>query len=1440
MSKRKREAQDEEQNIRPMSHAGALSHGSYTIGWICALPLEMAAARVMLDEIHSDLRNPSQDLNSYIFGAVGDHNVVITCLPSGIYGVAPAALAVSQMQSSFPSIQFFMMIGIGGGAPSMADIRLGDVVVSMPVGQHPGVIQYDRGKTMAGGLTQETGSLNRPPRGLLNVVSKLRAIHSTDGSRILKFIDDVAKRSRAGTAFMQPEGEDILFRAEYNHIDLGTDNCNFCDEDEIVARPPRDTQCPAIHYGTIASGNQVIKDGKSRDLIAKKHGAYCFEMEAAGVSDVVECLVVRGICDYSDSHKNKRWQGYAAGTAAAYAKELLLTLSASEKPAGSTPKHTTVVGPGPGQTSRTRINTGSFSEEHGLTQLSGSEEYRIKSLRSLCFQGMDYRLNSIAQAHQNTCNWIFNADMFLRWRDRRNVEEFNGVLWIKGKPGAGKSTLMKQIFLHCQKHLAGYSIGAYFFSARGVGLEKSHFGMLRSLLYQLLDEESDLACDIFFRRFRDKEKKHGISWEWHEGELEAILSELVSSLDRPILLLVDALDECGEGEVRRVVSFLERLGLIAANSSKGSLNICLSSRHYPTITMAKMLDLVIDRREGHTNDMVIYIQDKLRIKQADIQEELQEKASGVFLWVVLVVEMLNRSFGNGDIDEAQRKLREIPADLDEVFRLILEVDNPELNRTIFTLQFMLFVNSDSRIRAIELYYAIKSASEPQSLRKHDNEIVTSEVIEAFIVNCSRGLVEVEKVKGEPRFSYVQFIHQTVADFLLRNRRLQGLCSQLTTEVCIEGFSHQRIASCCLAYMKMKDILIEFKMESTAGPDWSPGGLDRGLGSYWRSASHFERSGIIVERKLECFGPDFTTTRAAFTKYTRSPDYLNERYPFLEYATTMLFYHAELASSGHKRTLQRFQKNPNLFELMKRAYGLPIYNHSTTLDVHFEGEHRTDASLLYALCLRNRPTLVKTLLLLLPNPQKDINTRGGCHMTPLRAAISVGAIEITRVLLDSGADVNISGRYLFNALQTAVYPYHFNENTPTVVSILIKAGANVNDHGGEFYSVLSAAAGVRVRSVINVRLKYKHVIEVIRILLDSGAEVNASGGEYGTPLQAAVLSGRHYSRRMPPLDLNLGSQQKKVIEMLLSAGADVNLGGGLYGSALRALMALEFGMGLVAYADHWFAPRPLGDGWGTGSEKVGTYRMTKDAINVLRSGDPRPRQGPGKHYTDNKYIFLAETLRMLLDVDARITAPGGFYCKALQALGIADILRVPEGFQRSCWVRVQDREGCQLGSDSYFPWDERDTFYAEVVDILLVASAHANANDEHDGNTLRATCCSSGQTIFIELLLDENRVIVKEGGISTKAIGTALTRDCRCVEDKRKVDCFVDIFTLLTAADIPGAEEALNEIEGYIPYLESRWCQLPCCLRPWEVALTTPSDADRPIKIPPCQRTQVPE
>jgi nucleoside phosphorylase len=285
----------------------------------------MAAAKAMQDEIHADLATSSNDQNIYVLGRMHAHNVVIACSLSGVYGTTSAATVASQMLSTFRSIRFGLMVGIGGGVPGKgADIRLGDVVVSKPTGDFGGVVQYDFDKTVAQGVFERTGRLNRPPQILLTAIARLQVDHMMEKSRIPTFLSEMTAAYPKMSAEFTYRGQDQdrLFDASSDHH--GLDNtCDNCEISGQVTRLSRDRHDPVVHYGLIASGNRVIKHGGTRDKLGQELGILCFEMEAAGLMNNFPCLMIRGICDYADSHKSEQWQGYAAATAAAYTKELL-------------------------------------------------------------------------------------------------------------------------------------------------------------------------------------------------------------------------------------------------------------------------------------------------------------------------------------------------------------------------------------------------------------------------------------------------------------------------------------------------------------------------------------------------------------------------------------------------------------------------------------------------------------------------------------------------------------------------------------------------------------------------------------------------------------------------------------------------------------------------------------------------------------------------------------------------------------------------------------------------------------------------------------------------------------------------------------------------------------------------------------------------------------
>ena len=303
----------------------------YTVGWICAVQTEYVAACELLDEEHPCLPAYStHDNNAYTLGRISNHYIVIACLPKGRYGIASAAGVAKDMRRSFESVQIRLMVGIGGGAPSdKHDIRLGDIVVGCPIKKEGGVVPYNFGKAIQDQEFERTGSLNSPPTALLTALTKLSADHERKGSQIAESVRlMITKNPRLQGKYQNPGAEyDRLYESSYTHRG-GDHGCVAgCDNASppLLQRPQRelDPNEPVVHYGLIASADQLMKDAIARDRLIKEHDILCFEMEAAGLMNDFPCVVIRGICDYSDSHKNDMWQGYAAVTAASYAKELL-------------------------------------------------------------------------------------------------------------------------------------------------------------------------------------------------------------------------------------------------------------------------------------------------------------------------------------------------------------------------------------------------------------------------------------------------------------------------------------------------------------------------------------------------------------------------------------------------------------------------------------------------------------------------------------------------------------------------------------------------------------------------------------------------------------------------------------------------------------------------------------------------------------------------------------------------------------------------------------------------------------------------------------------------------------------------------------------------------------------------------------------------------------
>lgn len=313
---------------------------NYTVGWICALTSEFEASKAILDyeyrlpfpDKNCDPKtdpNSSYGRDSYAYGRIGNHDVVLVCMSSHYYKTSSVSGVLKDMRRFNPFLRFLFMMGIGGGVPSTSkDIRRGDVIVSDLAINPGGFMQYDSSRISREGTFVQTGSLNtcRLPQDLQTAIETLKADHQI-GHKLSKHLQALLDRCEETKAqYSRPAAEtDALFNIDDDHLGTEGDCPQYAKNLVELGRAHGSESI--VHYGLITSGNDIVKHGAKRYKLSGGHGIIeCSQTEAAGLSDGFHCLFIRGISDYADSHNNDIWEPYAAAMAAAYAKELLHVL----------------------------------------------------------------------------------------------------------------------------------------------------------------------------------------------------------------------------------------------------------------------------------------------------------------------------------------------------------------------------------------------------------------------------------------------------------------------------------------------------------------------------------------------------------------------------------------------------------------------------------------------------------------------------------------------------------------------------------------------------------------------------------------------------------------------------------------------------------------------------------------------------------------------------------------------------------------------------------------------------------------------------------------------------------------------------------------------------------------------------------------------------------
>ncbi|GES63346.1 WD domain protein [Aspergillus terreus] len=534
----------------------------YTVGWICALKTEYVAARAFLDKRHDRPETLSpNDNNHYTLGEIGGHRVVIAVLPDGEHGTSSAAGVARDMLHSFPNIRFGLMVGIGGGVPTKRDIRLGDVIVSSARNGRGGLLQYDFGKQLQGQEFHQTGFLNQPPPLLRAAVSGLQAQYEEEGHRLEESIRTVLESNkRLKRNYTRPPPEtDRLYESQFTHVpNSEASYAELCDDSKMILRPERtdDEDDPAIHYGLIASGNKVIKDAIFRDKLAAEEDILCFEMEAAGLMNHFPCLVVRGVCDYADSHKSKEWQGYAAVVAAAYARDLLCQIVPQRVQAER--KACEVLDGIQNQLHNVSKNVDNI---HSVTSRWAMETHAIAQsidLKELpVADGAEF--GTYMDQHEEECLPGTRTELLLDIEEWAVSTKGKCIFWLKGLAGTGKSTISRTVAKSFKERGL---LAASFFFKRGGGDRGNAARFFTTMTLQLFAKIPEIRPAIL----QVIRENPGISAKPLKVQFNELIYQPLHGLDRPekrsspLVIVIDALDECeNDHDIRVILELLPRV-----------------------------------------------------------------------------------------------------------------------------------------------------------------------------------------------------------------------------------------------------------------------------------------------------------------------------------------------------------------------------------------------------------------------------------------------------------------------------------------------------------------------------------------------------------------------------------------------------------------------------------------------------------------------------------------------------------------------------------------------------------------------------------------------------------------------------------------------------------------------------------------------------------------
>ncbi|SPO05328.1 uncharacterized protein DNG_08015 [Cephalotrichum gorgonifer] len=679
---------------------------------------------------------------------------------------------------------------------------------------------------------------------------------------------------------------------------------------------------------------------------------------------------------------------------------------------------------------------------------------------SLAFENMDDRPNDISAAADGTCEWLFNDKTFLQWKDQHR-----GLLWIKGHPGSGKSTLLKHALRQVPLlYKDGTQAISFFFHGRGNELQRTPLGLFRSILHNLLNRFPGTHPDLI-AYFEEKERTVGKpeeKWNWDVQTLQRFIESAISRILEmfPVVLFIDALDECGEELAFELIDYFKCL-LAKFPSVSSSLGICFSCRHYPILELDDGLTIHLEKE--NTADISLYVQSCFTTagpSHAHIEEMISRRAQGVFMWASLVAKRVLRLIRQGKSHPTiVKEIKRIPPTLEGVYSDIIQgsEDWASTLRLIEWISFSLRPLTPDELRwAMAVGPGCKATTLDEC--QDTDDFITSDKVDAMIKVLSCGLAEIVP-SGSSRV--VRFIHESVNDFFLE-RGPAAMDKTTQADKVYPAAVHCQLSRSCVRYFRLAihSYGKPFDWEDTARFPF----IDYATTSWIPHSKQGEPAETSPQSLLHLLDWPREDLLASWAQMYSAVSY------------------DELGFPPDKPSLLHIISRHDLQKLA--AYILGCSENDNLVDKE-DGGGRTSLSWAAA---SGHEGVVKMLL---DTGKVDIDVKDGDGRTPLSHAAGGGYEGVVRMLLDTGkVDIDLKDEGGWTPLS-----YAAARGYERVVRMLLDTGkVDIDIKDGDGRTPLSHAAA-------------RGYERVVRMLLDTGkVDIDIKDRDGRTPLSYAAAEG----------------------------------------------------------------------------------------------------------------------------------------------------------------------------------------------------------------------------------------------------------------------------------------------------------------------------------------------